>query len=210
MNLPVNKITITCHPEQGSLTSTDRDWTPPAPRTNWPWKLPEALVPEDGGTRGSLLLRYPGASSAVSHLWGRRVWNLQKRSLRIHCPRPGASCEATAHALPLGVDPIEKGGLWSLKGQCSRACPLLCNLWPASASRACWNQQKAIHPHHLPEALPLPTAGCSCSLALQDPRALGRGFPQGFLGLRSSEHPPERARRREERPRGQQSTCLFS
>lgn len=49
MNLPVNKITITFHPEQGSLTSTDRDWTPPAPRTNWPWKLPEALVPEDGG-----------------------------------------------------------------------------------------------------------------------------------------------------------------
>ena len=206
----MNKITMTCHPEQGSLTSTDRDWTPPAPRTNWPWKLPEALVPEAGGPRGSLLLRYPGASSAVSHLWGGRVWSLQKRSLRIHCPRAGALLEATAHTLPLGVDPIEKGSLWSLKGQCCRACPLLCNLRSASASGARWNQQKVIHPHQPPEALPLPTAGCSCSLALQDPRALGRGFPRGFLGLRSSEHPPGGAWRREERPSGQQSSCLFS
>lgn len=56
------------------------------------------------------------------------------------------SCVVTAHALPLGEDPTEKGRLWSLKGQCCRARPLLGNLRPASASRACWNQQKTIPP----------------------------------------------------------------
>lgn len=135
-------------PAQASLTSTDRDWTPPAPSANWPRKLPEALVPEvcGGGARGSLLPCYPRANSAVSHLQGGRVWSLQERSLRIHYLRAGALLCGHRPCSPSGRGPHRKRQAVVTEGTGCRAHPLLGNLRPASASGACWNQQKTIPP----------------------------------------------------------------
>ena len=122
-------------------------------------------------------------------------------------PLSGSWCPPTTHALTLGTDPTEKGRLWSLTGQCCPIAHYSVTSGQPSASGACLNWPRAILP---PEALPFPSVGRHCSLALQGPvRGSGKRVSSEQLGLRSSQISPEGSGGEKRGPEGSRATASF-